>query len=295
MVPRAGRRIVEPSIDLGAQVADRARQLVAARRRLAQPERDGRRRALRVGDPDVAARDLQDAPRRVAELEDVAGVALDREVLVERADERVVRLEDDAVVGDLGDRAARRLGEEPRAAAAANGGVDLVAVHQRRAAAAAGGEAVGRHLQHAVERRALEARDTARRASPARTARLPRSRGRRTRRRSAAPARRAARRARRWRRAGRDRIERSSAAHSTRSSRDTGNTRPFGVPAIVWPERPTRCSSVAIRCGDPIWQTRSTWPMSMPSSSDAVATSAFSCPDFSRVSASSRFSFDRLP
>ena len=66
-------------------------------------------------------------------------------------------------------------------------------------------------------------------------------------------------------------------------------------PAIVWPERPTRWSSVAMRCGDPIWQTRSTWPMSMPSSSDAVATSAFSCPDFSRVSASSRFSFDRLP
>ena len=33
-----------------------------------------------------------------------------------------------------------------------------------------------------------------------------------------------------------------------------------------------------MRCGDPIWQTRSTWPMSMPSSSDAVATSAFSLP-----------------
>ena len=32
-----------------------------------------------------------------------------------------------------------------------------------------------------------------------------------------------------------------------------------------------------MRCGEPIWQTRSTWPMSMPSSSEAVATSALSC------------------
>ena len=70
-----------------------------------------------------------------------------------------------------------------------------------------------------------------------------------------------------------ERTARSSAMHSTRSSRDAGNTRPFGVPATVCPDRPTRCSSVAMRCGDPIWQTRSTWPMSMPSSSDAVATS----------------------
>ena len=35
--------------------------------------------------------------------------------------------------------------------------------------------------------------------------------------------------------------------------------------------------------------------MSMPSSSDAVATRAFSAPVFSRCSASSRVSFDRLP
>ncbi len=67
----------------------------------------------------VPAADLQDAPRRVAELEDVARHALDGEVLVERADERVVRLEDDAVVGDLRDRAARGQREQPRAAAAA--------------------------------------------------------------------------------------------------------------------------------------------------------------------------------
>ena len=46
-----------------------------------------------------------------------------------------------------------------------------------------------------------------------------------------------------------------------------------------------RCSATAIDRGDPIWQTRSTVPMSMPSSSDAVATTAFSFPSLSRSSA----------
>jgi len=57
----------------------------------------------------------------------------------------------------------------------------------------------------------------------------------------------------------------------------------------------SRWMSAAIVCGDPIWQTRSTDPMSMPSSSDAVATSTRSRPALRRVSASSRDSFERLP
>ena len=50
-----------------------------------------------------------------------------------------------------------------------------------------------------------------------------------------------------------------------------------------------------MRLGEEIWQTRSTWPMSMPSSSEAVETSTFSLPSRKRSSASSRFSFERLP
>ena len=66
---RSGRRHPGSSSRLStvrAQIADRARQLVAPRRRLAEPERNGRRRALRVGDADRRRRDLQDPPRRVA-------------------------------------------------------------------------------------------------------------------------------------------------------------------------------------------------------------------------------------
>ena len=43
-----------------------------------------------------------------------------------------------------------------------------------------------------------------------------------------------------------------------------------------------RCSATAMERGEPIWQTRSTVPMSMPSSSEAVATTARSSPFFSR-------------
>ena len=86
-----------------------------------------------------------------------------------------------------------------------------------------------------------------------------------------------------------------SAAHSTSSSRESGNSRPLGVPATACPDRPTRCRNAEIERGEPSWQTRSTSPMSMPSSSEAVATSALSLPCLSRCSASRRCSLARLP
>ena len=56
-----------------------------------------------------------------------------------------------------------------------------------------------------------------------------------------------------------------------------------------------RCSPVAIERGEPMRQVRSTAPTSMPSSSDAVATTTLSSPALSRCSAWSRRSRDRLP
>ena len=92
-----------------------------------------------------------------------------------------------------------------------------------------------------------------------------------------------------------ERMARTSAAHSISSSRVVAKRRPFGLAPTQCPERPTRCSATAMDRGDPIWQTRSTEPMSMPSSSDAVATTARSSPFFSRASASSRSARERLP
>ena len=81
-----------------------------------------------------------------------------------------------------------------------------------------------------------------------------------------------------------------AAMHSTSSSRDSGNSLPLGIPPTWWLALPTRCSSVLMARGEPICTTRSIAPMSIPSSSDAVATSADRLPSFSLVSASSRCS-----
>ena len=107
------------------------RQFIASSWRLAEPEGNRRRSALRVGHADDAARDLEDPPGRIAQLKDVPGIRLDGEVLVQRPDEGVLRLEDDAIVGDLRDGATGRLGQEAGAAAPAHGTVHLVEVNER--------------------------------------------------------------------------------------------------------------------------------------------------------------------
>ena len=70
---------------------------------------------------------------------------------------------------------------------------------------------------------------------------------------------------------------------------------PFGSAESAWPERPTRWSSPAIDRGLLSWHTRSTSPTSIPSSSEAVATSARSAPALSRCSAPSLCSRAMLP
>ena len=70
-----------------------------------------------------------------------------------------------------------------------------------------------------------------------------------------------------------------------RSSRVSAKKRPLGVAPRLWPERPMRWIAAEIDLGVSSWQTSSTAPTSMPSSSDAVATIAFSSPRLRRCSA----------
>src|SRR6185437_13939646 len=109
---------VEPCRDRLTQPRYRDRQLVAAAGRLAEPERDGRRRALRVLDAHRAALDADDAIGGVAELEHVALQALDGEILVDGANDLALRLEQYLVIGIVRDGAARGQRGEARAAAA---------------------------------------------------------------------------------------------------------------------------------------------------------------------------------
>ena len=106
---------------------------------------------MRVLDPDDAALDAQDAIGGVAELEDVAGHALDREILVHGADELVLGLQEHLVVGVVRDRAAGGQRGQPRAAPAAQHMVDGVVMDQRAAPAAPGAEAFGQHADHGRE------------------------------------------------------------------------------------------------------------------------------------------------
>ncbi len=78
-----------------------------------------RRLPVRILDAHASGLDAQDAIRRVAELEDVAGQAFDGEVLVHGADELARGLEHDVVVGGVGNRAARGERGQARAAPAA--------------------------------------------------------------------------------------------------------------------------------------------------------------------------------
>ena len=62
---------------------------------------------------------------------------------------------------------------------------------------------------------------------------------------------------------------------SSRSPRNFGNTLPRLGSPTWWPARPIRWSPRATEPGDSTWITRSTAPMSIPSSSELVATIAF--------------------
>ena len=148
-VQRAGHRFAQPRNTEG--------KLLAAPRRLADPERNRRRRALRILHAQLAGGfDLQDAIRGIAQLEHIARKAFDREILVYGADDETLRFKDHLIVGGIGDRAAGTDGREPRAAPCAQGVFDAIPMQVCAACAYARGVALGQHLQHRIELLALQ-------------------------------------------------------------------------------------------------------------------------------------------
>lgn len=91
------------------------------------------------------------------------------------------------------------------------------------------------------------------------------------------------------------RIRSVTTAAWTRSPRYFGKTTPVETAPTWCPARPTRWSPEATEGGDSTWMTRSTAPMSMPSSRLEVATTAGSRPAFKSSSTSARCSLDTEP
>ena len=157
------------------------------------------------------------------------------------------------------------------------------------------GEVVGRvaaaqHVEHAVEARARAGPRTAPRRARDRRGRARSSRPRRPRRRSAARGRRAGC-------AGRTSPRPRRGACSPwppRRRRGPAGASARGRPAGRRPRRGSRgrCAAGPTRrsVGASIWTTRSTAPMSIPSSSDEVATMARRSPRLRRSSMAVRFS-----
>ncbi len=102
-------------------------------------------------DPHDAALDALDAIALVAELEDVAGHALDREILIHRADEMVLGLEQHLIVRIVRDGAAGGERGKPSTAPAAQHVIDRVMVDQGTAPPAARAEAFGEHADDGVK------------------------------------------------------------------------------------------------------------------------------------------------
>lgn len=91
------------------------------------------------------------------------------------------------------------------------------------------------------------------------------------------------------------RIRSVTTAACTRSPRYLGKTTPVETAPTWCPARPTRCRPEATDGGDSTWITRSTAPMSIPSSRLEVATTAGSRPALRSSSTCERCSFDTEP
>ncbi len=138
-------------VDPAAQSRHLLGQLGGPGWRLTEPERHRRRSVAGVPDPNDPRLDPADLPGVAAEKEDVAGLRLDRPVLVDGADEGVVRVGHHPVVAGLGDRPTRGDGRQPGALARPQLAVDLVVMEVGTPPAPPGLDAVAHQVDGLVE------------------------------------------------------------------------------------------------------------------------------------------------
>ena len=106
---------------------------------------------MRILHAHAPALDAQDAVRLVAELKDIAGETLDREIFVHGADPLRLRLQHYFVVGRVRNRATGSNCGQARAAARAQHAVDRIAVQIGRARPTPRRVALGEHAHNFAE------------------------------------------------------------------------------------------------------------------------------------------------
>ncbi len=104
------------------------RKLARAAGRFAAPERNRRRRAMRIFHAHAAGLDAADTPGRRSEQKHIAGHALHREIFVERSDHRAFRLHHHLILRRFRNRAAGGDRHQPRAAPPAHAMIHLIAM-----------------------------------------------------------------------------------------------------------------------------------------------------------------------
>src|SRR5690606_41750801 len=98
-----------------------------------------------------ASLDADDAIRGIAELEDIAREAFDREVFVDGAHQMSFRLEHHLIVRGIGNRAARRDCGQTSALAAADLAVYRIVIDERAASPAPRRKPFGEHAHGLIE------------------------------------------------------------------------------------------------------------------------------------------------
>ena len=95
--------------------------------------------------------DPQNPPRRIAQLENIPRHALDGEIFIDGAQERLARFKHNAIIGVVRDRAAGSQREQSRPLAPAHAMVHRIVMDERGAPAASSAESFGEHFQNVVE------------------------------------------------------------------------------------------------------------------------------------------------
>ena len=143
--------VVQPLVDAFPELGDFLGQLPGAAGRFSQPERNRWRLPLGILHPDLASLNPPDLPGCIPQQEHVSGKALDGEVLVDRAYKGLFWVENDIVVGVVGDRAATGHGRYGCAAPAFNLEVYAISMQERPAPSLPESEPLGQDFNDLVE------------------------------------------------------------------------------------------------------------------------------------------------